>query len=124
MEEERHEAGDRTRTREEMGLSPTDIAIINSGGVWRWTDFATFLRAYCEDAHENGPGLKLFIMGLQQPENPENDEYIAGVRKTLEANRSLIGTAIVVEEDWYRASQEVSGTLMLRISGSMLTMTV
>lgn len=107
VDEERRELYDREATRRAMGLLEGEIAIINSGGVWKWTDFNSFLLAFCEFCAEGNSPFKLFIMGFQQPENAEHTDYISETKSILRRYRALVGKNIIVEDDWYKASRDV-----------------
>lgn len=107
VEEERRESVDRTLTRKQMGVEEGDIAIVNSGGVWCWTDFLCFIRAFCRYCSDRESRIKLFIMGFQQPENTFHTDYIGSVKSVIYGHAGLIGKNIFVEDDWYRASSVV-----------------
>lgn len=107
VEEERRDVEDRRVVRSRMGLSRSSIAIVNSGGVWNWTDFNSFLTAYCGYCVKVRSDLKLFIMGFQQPENDYHTDYIDHAKSVISSNQSLIGKNIVIEDDWYAASKVV-----------------
>jgi len=99
----------REAVRQEMGLAAHDIAIINSGGVWKWTDLDVFLQAFTE-FHREHPGnpLKLFLMGLRQPDNPDHGQFIADFEGILRANSDLeTSGAIRVFRDWKDAGSRL-----------------
>jgi hypothetical protein len=98
---------ERAAIRQEMGLGDRDVAIINSGGVWKWTDLDTFLQAFIEFHRENpGNPLKLFLMGLCQSDNVDHKEYIARFNAMLDANKDLLDSgAIRVLRDWEKAGK-------------------
>lgn len=99
---------DRAATREEMGLRESDIAIINAGGVWRWTDVNTFLRAFGEFIEETAAPFKLYLMGLVQAHNHDHDAYITETEAILERFKNLVGKNIVVYRDWIAAGRLVA----------------
>lgn len=107
VEEERRENVDRAAVRAQMGLGAGDIAIVNSGGVWSWTDFNCFLEAYCRYCSERDSRFKLFIMGFQQPENDFHTSYIARTQDILNHNPDVARRNVVAEHDWYKASRVV-----------------
>jgi len=94
-------------TRAEMGLEPDDVAFINAGGPWSWTDYNTFLRAFC-NVTCGTPNLKFYLMGFKQPENPDHAAYIAETKAIIAAHADLIGRNLIVCEDWHEASAKVS----------------
>lgn len=105
VEAERREVLDRRETRRQMRVADDQVAIINSGGVWRWTDFSAFLQAFCIYVRQRPKTkLVLFIMGLCQPGNMDHDEYLKGVEETLYQNRDLVGDKIRIINDWRAAS--------------------
>ena len=104
--EEQQDAFDRDTTRREMGLKPGEIAIVSSGGIWKWTDFNTFLRAFAQ-VSPLAPNLKLFIMGFKQPDNQDHTRYIAETKKILSKHKDLVGKSIIVFDDWHAASKLV-----------------
>ncbi|WP_164975653.1 hypothetical protein [Sphingobium fluviale] len=107
VEEERREVVDRQQIRRQMGLADGEIAIVNSGGVWSWTDFNCFISAFCRHCDARASKLKIFIMGFQQPENDFHTAYIAQTKKIISQHSHLIGRNIVIEDEWYRASKVV-----------------
>jgi hypothetical protein len=97
----------RAAARKLMGLRQGDVAIINSGGVWRWTDFNTFLQAFCEVVEEGADNLKLFIMGLGQPNNIDHVSYQAETEGIFERFAHLIPSNLRIERDWDQAARNV-----------------
>jgi hypothetical protein len=98
---------DRATTRKLMGLRNGDIAIINSGGIWRWTDFNTFLVAFCEVVEEGADNLKLFIMGFGQPNNLDHQSYHEETEGILERFTHLIPSNLIIERNWDHAARKV-----------------
>jgi glycosyltransferase involved in cell wall biosynthesis len=107
VKEEHDDHFDRDSMRQEMGLTPSDIAIISSGGIWRWTDFNSFLSAFVQVAREGASNLKLFIMGFSQPDNFDHKDYIKETKKILSNNSGFVGKNIIVFDDWKKASSVV-----------------
>lgn len=110
VEEERRTIPDRPGVRAEMGLEADDTAIINSGGVWRWTDFNTFLAAFGEHVETRAGDmarLKLFIMGLLQPSNDDHADYVAETERLLHRFSGQLGDTIVAFNDWADAGRRV-----------------
>ena len=93
--------------RADMGLGPKDVAFINAGGPWRWTDYNTFLRGFCRVVRSGVTNIKFYVMGFKQPGNIDHDEYIAETKAILAENADLIGKNIIVYEDWHKASTKV-----------------
>ena len=105
--EERREEVSRADLRAQLGLSPSDIAIVNSGGVWRWTDVNTFMTAFCDVVNAGASNLKLFIMGLAQPTNTDHVDYINDTMEIIKNNAHLLGQNLFIEFDWDAASKVV-----------------
>jgi glycosyltransferase involved in cell wall biosynthesis len=108
--EERRALPPVAQTRLDMGLPPDAIAIVNAGGVWRWTDFNVFLEGFA--AHvEARPDtkLRLFVMGLLQPSNTDHAAYIAETESLLYRHRAMLGASIFVYNIWEDASRRVHG---------------
>lgn len=102
--EVRKNVPERSKLRFELGLKDDDVAIINSGGIWKWTDFNTFFEAYCEFTQERPDHrFKLFIMGISQENNLSHKEYTDQFRVLLEHHRSKLGDKLVLFEDWQEA---------------------
>lgn len=99
----------RARTRSELGLKNTDIALINSGGVWRWTDFLCFFEAFTRLSRQLGSRsrLKLLMPGVIQPANRAHDETVRKFESILRENLHLLGTSLILETDWEEASKKV-----------------
>lgn len=108
VEEERRVAAEVPATRAEMGLADGELAIINAGGVWRWTDFNTFLEAFGEhcDAVPDTK-LRLFVMGLLQPTNIDHAAYITQTEALLYRFRALLGRQVTVYNHWDDAARRV-----------------
>ena len=81
----------RNEIRKEMNLTSKEIGIINSGGVWKWTDLDTFLESFIE-FHREVPNNKLifFIMGFVQKNNKNHSDFIGNIKKLLDRNNDLI----------------------------------
>ena len=97
----------RTVIRTEMGLGVDDIAFINAGGPWSWTDYNTSLRAFCAVVRGGMTHIKFYVMGLKQSGNVEHDSYLAETRAILADHADLIGRNLIVCEDWREASEKV-----------------
>ncbi len=108
VEEEMHALPDLRQVRAEMCLEPGETAIINAGGVWRWTDFNTFLEAFGEHALGMPDSrLRLFVMGLLQPTNIDHTEYVAETEALLYRYRHMMGQRITVYNHWDDAGRRV-----------------
>lgn len=108
VEEEIRSIPDRAGIRDRMGLKPDEIAIINSGGVWRWTDFNVFFDAFGEFCAESPRAkLKLFIMGVKQSMNFDHEEYTDEFERLVLKHRKFIGDKIRIINDWDTASKLV-----------------
>ena len=107
--EARRDVPTREVARREMRLGPDAVAIVNAGGTWRWTDFATTLQAFGEhcEAAPDSP-LRLFAMGLTQPGNTGHAAYVGEVETLLYRFRALLGTHLFVQNHWAEASRMVS----------------
>jgi glycosyltransferase involved in cell wall biosynthesis len=97
----------RKTIRAEMELGPRDLAFINSGGPWRWTDYNTFLRAFCKVVHSGVTNIKYYVMGFRQPGNLDHAAYIEETMMILAENADLVGKNVIVYNDWYKASAKV-----------------
>jgi len=77
-----------------------DIVIVNSGGIWSWTDFNSFLLGFIKAVRYGNKNLKLYIMGKKQKDNfsEDNIKYIKELNKILEKNKDLINKNIFVNE--------------------------
>jgi len=93
--------------RAEMGLLEGEIAFINAGGPWSWTDYNTFLKAFCNVVRGGLTNIKFYIMGFKQPENPDHTASVDQVKATVAANKDLVGRNLIVFEDWYEAAEKV-----------------
>ncbi len=108
VEEERRVRPDIAAVRAEMGLAPDEISIINSGGVWRWTDFNSFLEAFGEHGEAMPDSkLRLFVMGLLQPTNIDHGPYIEHTEALLWRFRDQLGGRINVYNHWDDAARRV-----------------
>lgn len=109
--EQRRDLPPRDATRAQLGLATQDVAIVNAGGVWRWTDFNTLLAAFGAH-HEARPAspLRLFVMGLLQPANTDHAAYVAETEALLYRFRALLGGAITVHNHWDDAARRVLAT--------------
>ena len=97
----------RVQIRAEMDVYNSDIVIINSGGVWKWTDLDVFLDAFI-DFHRERPGnpTVFFVMGLRQDSNPDHQSYIDSFIAKIQANADLIELGrLRVVWDWNDASK-------------------
>ena len=100
---------ERAAIRDEMGLMDGDIAIINSGGVWKWTDLDVFLESFIA-FHRERPGnpLKFIVMGLRQEGNEDHAEFIRGFKSLLDSNADLLESgAIRIHHDWVEAGKRL-----------------
>lgn len=104
--EQRRDIPPLATVRAEMGLGPGEVAFINSGGAWSWTDYDTFLRAFCRVVRGGLAHIKFFMMGLKQPENPDHGKSVAAVLATIEDNADLVGSNLVLFRDWYEAADK------------------
>jgi len=98
-------AGCRDEIRREMDVASANIAIINAGGVWRWTDLDVFLDAFVQ-LHRERPGNRLvfFIMGLRQQDNSDHEAFVAGIREKIANNQDLlVSGALRIIDDWHEA---------------------
>lgn len=96
----------RAEVRQEMELKDDDIAIINSGGPWTWTDHQTFMQAFAKAVHGGATKLRYFQMGLRQPHNEAQKPAENTMRLFMMQNMDLIESGhMVIEEDWQAASK-------------------
>lgn len=100
---------DRGALRRSIGVQEGDIMIVNSGGVWKWTDFTTFFEAFCE-FHTETPDhpFKLFVMGITQEFNTDHDDYVAEFRSVLERYKEILGDRLTLFEDWNEGGKFVA----------------
>ncbi len=91
--EEQIDLRDRRVSRRVLGLAPSDIAIVNGGGVWRWTEVNNFLRGFCAAVRAGDRNLRFFLSGFRQSENTDHAEYIAETYRILRENIDLVGGA-------------------------------
>ncbi len=89
--EEQIDLRDRLVSRRVLGLRPTDVAILNGGGVWRWTEVNSFLRGFCAAVRAGNTNLHFFLSGFKQTENTDHAGYISQTRAILRENIDLIG---------------------------------
>ena len=108
VDEESRAVVDRKTVRQEMALADDEVAIINAGGVWRWTDVNTFLRAFGRFSERGPSRLKCYLMGIIQPNNKDHYEYVAETFRILERYRDLVGDRITVYRDWNAAGGHVA----------------
>ncbi len=94
----------RLTARASLGFEEDDIVIVNAGGVWKWTDFYTFLDAFFSSVKAGNTNLKLIISGMRQKENADHKEYIKSVWQLIEKNRKIFDHNIYFEKDWNKAS--------------------
>jgi len=78
-----------------------DIVIINTGGIWGWTDFNSFLIAFIKAVRDGKKNLKLYIMGKKQKNNFEktNIRYIQEFENIIKDNKDLLNKNIFIS-DW------------------------
>lgn len=107
VEEEQRVRVDINYVRRTMGLEDDEIAIINSGGVWRWTDMNTFLRAFGRFNEIQPSRMKLYLMGIVQSNNIDHAEYTSETEAILSRYREFIGDRIMVYRDWLAAGRLV-----------------
>lgn len=99
----------RDEIRREMDLEKGDIALINSGGVWKWTDLDVFLQAFVQ-FHREQPGnpLRFFVMGLRQSNNSDHGEFIERFVRVIHENEDLVeGRAIRIFWEWEDAGRRL-----------------
>ncbi len=91
--EEQIDLRDRAVSRRVLGLRDSDIAIVNGGGVWRWTEVNNFLRGFCAAVRAGDANLHFFLSGFKQTENTDHADYIAQTCAILRENIDLVGGA-------------------------------
>ena len=94
----------RALIRRKMGLNDDDIAIINSGGPWDWTDIETFLHGFVQAVRAGATRLKFYQMGLRQKDNSDHAYTDRVFRKIIHENPDLLGKNLIIIEEWERAS--------------------
>ncbi len=125
---------DRVALRRAYGLGEGDVAILNGGGIWRWTAFNEFLRGFCQAVREGAGNLHLLLAGFRQHENTDHADYIAETLAILREHADLVGppaaraflglspararssqakARIHVEPDWAEASRRLPELLSL-----------
>jgi len=97
----------RTVIRKHMGLKPDEIAFINAGGPWNWTDYNSFLKAFCQVVEKGTTNIKFYVMGFKQTNNFDHEEYIAQTKSIIQKHRHLVGKNLIVFDDWEEASKVV-----------------
>lgn len=107
VDEEVRAVPDREAIRRKMGLKPGEIAIINSGGVWRWTDFNNFFDAFGQFSSSHRSRLKFFVMGVKQPMNYDHEAYTDAFERLVQKYSHLLGDKIFIMNDWDEASRLV-----------------
>ena len=106
--EVRRSVPDRAKLRTELGLNDDNIMIINSGGIWKWTDFCTFFEAYVAFTKERPEHrFRLYVMGITQEFNHDHKEYTDRFRALLSEHREKLGDKLVMFEDWAEAGKLV-----------------
>ena len=91
--EEQIDLRDRAVSRRVLGLQADDIAIVNGGGVWRWTEVNNFLRGFCAAVRAGDTKLHFFLSGFRQTDNTDHADYIAETCAILRENIDLVGGA-------------------------------
>lgn len=108
----------REACRAKMGLTrPDQLAFYNGGGVWRWTDFNNFLKAFLELKQEGLENIFLYISGIKQKENSDHIAYTQETLQLLEQYKQYVGynidtdqaepAPIHFEADWSRGGEHV-----------------
>jgi len=97
----------RQTIRQQMGLGPNDIAFINAGGPWDWTDYNSFLQAFCNVVERGHTNLKFYIMGFKQTDNNDHLAYIKQTKAIIKKHAHLVGKNLIVFDDWDEASKVV-----------------
>jgi hypothetical protein len=79
-----------------------DIVFINSGGIWGWTDFNTFLEAFVICVNEHKCKFKLIIPGMKQANNFDelNINYQKVTNNLLDKNKHLLDNGIIIKHKW------------------------
>jgi len=96
---------ERRRARQELGFNQNDIVVLNSGGIYKWTDFYTFLEAFLISVKSGNNKLKLIIPGFKQAENKDHEEYIKSILKLISKFQKAFDDHVYLERDWKKASQ-------------------
>ncbi len=91
--EEQIDLRDRRVSRRVLGLGQSDIAIVNGGGVWRWTEVNSFLRGFCAAVRSGDRNLRFFLSGFKQAQNTDHSDYITETYRILRENIDLVGDA-------------------------------
>ena len=91
--EEQIDLRDRAVSRRVLGLRQDDVAIVNGGGVWRWTEVNNFLRGFCAAVRAGDTNLHFFLSGFKQTENTDHADYIHETYAILRENIDLVGGA-------------------------------
>lgn len=79
-----------------------DIVFINSGGIWGWTDFNTFLEAFVICVNEHKCKFKLIIPGMKQANNHDelNINYQKVTNNLLDKNKHLLDNGTIIRHEW------------------------
>lgn len=91
--EEQIDLRDRRVSRRVLSLGQSDIAIVNGGGVWRWTEVNSFLRGFCAAVRSGDRNLRFFLSGFKQSQNTDHSDYITETYRILRENIDLVGGA-------------------------------
>jgi hypothetical protein len=93
--------------RDRLGFSRKDVIIINSGGVWKWTDIDSFLDAFLVHLRaQPSSRIRLLFCGFRQDFNSDHGEFIKLIKKKINLIKSEFPRAVTVL-DWSEASSRM-----------------
>ena len=94
----------RSSARYDLGFKDDDIVILNAGGVYKWTDFLSFLTAFLNYVEAGNTKLKLILPGLKQKQNSDHDEYLKEVMTIISEKKTAFESNVYYEPNWDIAS--------------------
>ena len=82
------------------GIGPDDEVLLWGGGIWRWLDALTPIRAV-ERLNDRGRRVHLFFLGVDRPSAaPDRVPSAAGAAIEFARERGLEGTCVHFKEGW------------------------
>lgn len=90
----------RADARNRLNFKNEDVVLLNSGGIYKWSDFNTFLIAFCELVESGHQNLKLIISGFSQENNFDHLDYINQTKRILARFANTVEKNILIAESW------------------------
>jgi glycosyltransferase involved in cell wall biosynthesis len=102
----------RAEKRRQFKVSPSDYLIINAGGIWKWTDFNSFLRIFLSEAESANFNLHLIQPGLSQQSNNDHKDYLEETKTIINGASGKARSHVHVIRDWITDRQELDHLLL------------